>query len=294
MRRTSTVLLVLESGQRVVLRRFSGPRWSTAGPGAAVNEAKVLKILEGSAVPAPRLLAVDAAGERCGTPSVLMEFMPGRRMLLPDMNALVTALARAMAAIHDVTAPAVASLPDETAAILRELDRESAATDEVQHPGLEWQVVSERRPSSSGDGLDATLWQLVGEQWPPLLATSSHLIHNDFSTSNLLFVDGHLTAVLDWEDSARGHLAYDVSFCRMSTALTLGVEVGDLVKAAYEAEVGAPVENLPWWDLVAAARLQPDLGTWTASDNFLGSPDLTIPEVVRRFDLFVQSARAAL
>lgn len=206
----------------------------------------------------------------CGTPSVLMEFMPGRRMLLSDARRLVAALAAAMATIHDVAA--IEELPDETASILRGLDAEATA-------------IHGARPAAS-------LWQVVREQRPPLPAASTHVIHNDFSASNVLFVDGRLTAVLDWEDAARGHAAYDVSFCRLSTALTLDVEAGDLVLAAYEAEVGTRLENLAWWDLVAAARLQPDISTWTASANYLGSAALTVPEVVRRFDRFVQIARA--
>ncbi len=269
---TELVFLATESGRRVVLRRFSGPRWDTAGPGAAANEAAVLTILEGTAVPAPRLLEVDANGERCGAPSVLKEFMPGRRTLLSDARRLAAALAAAMATIHDVAASAIKGLPDETASILRGLGTEAPA-------------IRGARPAAS-------LWQVIREQRPPLPAASTHLIHNDFSASNVLFVDGRLTVVLDWEDAARGHAAYDVSFCRLSTALTLGVEAGDLVLAAYEAEVGTRLENLAWWDLVAAARLQPDISTWTASANYLGSADPTVREVVRRFDLFVQIVRA--
>jgi aminoglycoside phosphotransferase (APT) family kinase protein len=201
-----------------------------------------------------------------------MVFMPGQRTLLSDTRRLAAALATAMAAIHNVTSPAIEGLPDETAAILLESDNEAP-------------IIREARPTAS-------LWQVVRDQRPRHLAASSHLIHNDFSASNVLFVDGRLSAVLDWEDAARGHPAYDVSFCRLSTALTLGVEVGDLVLAAYEAEVGRRLENLDWWDIVAAARLQPDISTWTASANYLGSPDLTIQEVIRRFDRFVQMALA--
>ena len=215
---------------------------------------------------------MDADGERCGTPSALIEFLPGRRTLLSDARRLAVALAAAMATIHDVAAPAIEGLPDETASVLRGLGTEALA-------------IRGARPAAS-------LWQVIREQRPPLPAAWTHLIHNDFSASKVLFVDGHLTAVLDWEDAARGHSAYDVSFCRLSTALTLGLEAGDLVRAAYEAEVGTRLENLARWDLVAAARLQTDISTWTASANYLDSADLTVPEVVRRFDRFVQIARA--
>lgn len=281
---TELVCLILESERRVVLRRFTGPRWETAGPRAAANESLVLTILERTAVPAPRLLAVDATGEGGGAPAVLMEFMPGRRTLRPDVKRLAAALAGAMATIHDVGASAIAELPDETAAILQGLDTEA--------PSAPLDVVPERRPLAPRDEQPASLWRVVHGQRPPLPAASSHLIHNDFSASNVLFLDGRLAAVLDWEDATRGHPAYDVAFCRLSTALTLGLEAGDLVLAAYEAEVGARLEHLAWWDLVAAARLEPDITTWTASANYLGSPALPAPEVVRRFDRFVQIARA--
>lgn len=45
--------LVTEAGERLVIRRFVGPRWQATGAEAAAREARVLTVLEDTAVPAP-------------------------------------------------------------------------------------------------------------------------------------------------------------------------------------------------------------------------------------------------
>lgn len=262
--------LLTEAGERIVLRRFMGPRWQATGAEAAAREARVLTVLEDTAVPAPKLIGVNAEGTYCGVPIVLMEFMPGTRtMLLPDITQLAVELARTLAAIHAVPLPPDIDLPDETTTIL-----EALRTGRKVHRAA---------PTSA-------LWQYVRNHRPAALGTSTVLIHNDFSASNALFSGNRLTAVLDWPEAAVGHAAWDVAFCRLETTLTLGLEVGDLILAAYETETGQSLEHLAWWDLVAACRVQPDLNTWTKSENYLGPAGLTVDVVRQRFDDYVSCA----
>lgn len=267
---TDLAALFTEAGNSVVLRRFMGPRWQATGAEAAAREARVLKVLEDTAVPAPKLIGVDAHGTYCGVPTVLMEFMPGTRtLLLPDITRLAAELARTLAAIHAVSLPFDIDLPDETATILRALQT--------------GRKVHRAAPTS-------TLWQYVRDHRPATLGASAILIHNDFSASNALFSGNRLTAVLDWPEAAVGHAAWDVAFCRLETALTVGLEVGDLVVAAYQAETGQSLAHLAWWDVVAACRVQPDLNTWTRSANYLGPASLTVDVVRQRFGDYVSRA----
>lgn len=81
--------------------------------------------------------------------------------------------------------------------------------------------------------------------------------------------------------------------CRMDAALMLGLEVADLILEAYEAETGAPVADVGWWDLFTASRADTALESWHESYAGLGPRDLTLEVVTERFDAFVTRARAS-
>jgi aminoglycoside phosphotransferase (APT) family kinase protein len=269
---TATHRLLLEGGDSIVMRRFVNRPWVQRDPYLAAREAAVLRHLESTAVPAPPLIGVDPSGERCGAPAVLMGLMPGRRRAPADARSLGQ-LARALAEIHDC--PPVSGLPNATDLLLRAFQE-----------GLPIRPEDEAPPSP-------VLWSLVRERRAAAELGAPALIHNDFSHSNVLFARGRLSAVIDWGEAAAGQAACDVSFCRVNLTLTLGSEPADLLLAAYEAEIGGSVPGRAWWDLVAAARVEPDLGTWAASANYLGPPGLSAIQVRRRFTEFVDAAVAA-
>ena len=85
-----------------VLRRWAGAGWEATD---AEREAAILGLLEGSSMPAPRLVAADLSGEQCLVPSLLMTLLPGRPPS-PSLRlaALLGGLAEVLAAIHAVDA----------------------------------------------------------------------------------------------------------------------------------------------------------------------------------------------
>src|SRR6476661_17195 len=64
--------------RELVLRRYVRADWLAREPDLAEHEARVLDLLGPSPVLAPRLVGVDATGERCDGPAVLMTRLPGR------------------------------------------------------------------------------------------------------------------------------------------------------------------------------------------------------------------------
>jgi hypothetical protein len=120
------------------------------------------------------------------------------------------------------------------------------------------------------------------------------LIHNDFAPHNALFVGDRLSGIVDWTWAAAGDAACDVSYCQVNVALVLGLEAGDLVREAYEAETGARLAAGEWWRLVAAARVESDLDDCTGSANSFGPPELSTETVVERFRHFVGRAVGGL
>lgn len=261
---TGMHLLTTFAGERVVMRRFLNREWLAADPDLARREAGVLRALEATPVPAPPLVGVDPYGERCEAPTVLMGFLPGRRTVIDDLHRYARELAHAMATVHDVPPPPVDGLPDERA----ELER----------------IVNEPTPMRHGGVPTAAFWRRVADGIGSVSWRPNVLIHNDFHPGNVMFSRSRLTAVVDWPLAAAGQPASDVAFCRLDVGLMLGLDVADMVLAAYEAETGAPVPDREWWDLVAASRAETDLALWT--ESYAGLSDVTAAVVQTRFDSF--------
>jgi aminoglycoside phosphotransferase (APT) family kinase protein len=270
---TGIHLLETKRGDKVVMRRFLNPHWLGIDPHLAPREAAVLKALESTSVPAPALVGVDPYGMRCEAPTVLMGFVPGRRVALDDHDRYARELAHAMATIHDVAPPAVDGLPDEVSQI--------------------GTIVHEVSPNRHGSNPSPELWAKVGERLGPVTFGPNTLIHGDFHPGNVLFNRHRLSAVIDWPLAAAGQPSSDVCFCRLDAGLMLGLDVADRILAAYEAETGAPVPNRGWWDLFAASRADGALDSWTESYAGLGPKDLTVETVTERFDAFVAQALAS-
>jgi aminoglycoside phosphotransferase (APT) family kinase protein len=265
---TDLHVLLTAVGDRAVLRRFPSPRWTTEeARGAAVREAWVLAHLQQTPVSAPGLVGVildDSKG-----PSILMEYVRGRRYIGDGLDSWES-IGAVLASIHAVRVPCDHPLPNETNAVVE---------------GLQAGVLHRAEPHSA-------LVEEARSSRPTLdhLRPGS-LIHNDFSLSNIVFTDVELATVVDWTEASIGDPAWDLAFCRANTALSYGLEAADRLRDAYLRHAPAPIQHLPWWDLVATCRLAPDVEGWRDSANFLGSSDLTASDVGARFHEFASRAR---
>lgn len=205
----------------LVLRQYET---ATGSPHIA-HEARVLAALEGAggAIPAPRLVAAAPEGVD-GHPSLLMSRLPGRVFLQPSVpEAWIAQMARAAAAIHDLS---VDGIP----------------------PFRPWFAPDERRvPDTASDrGLWSDAFEIVAQVPPP---GETNFIHGDFQHFNLLWSRERLTGVIDWTFPALGPRAVDVGHCRLNLVVLFGAGRAEQFRLAYEAEVGVPLD--PWWDLAA-------------------------------------------
>jgi aminoglycoside phosphotransferase (APT) family kinase protein len=232
------VLSVSHTGRsyRVVLRSFVHAEWLTREPDLAVREATALRLLEGSPVPAPRLLGVDEDGSSAGVPCVLMTTLPGQVVLTPsEMEPWLERMADALPLIHAIR-PSAGELP--------------------------WTYA----PYNDISQLDVPRWTSRPREWTKMLdiargkppTASEHLIHRDYHPANLLWSRGHISGVVDWVNACRGPAGVDIGHCRRNLALLHGVSVADrflehcLGWADYD----------PYWDLITLTDLLPDAGTY--------------------------------
>ncbi|MFE4520124.1 phosphotransferase family protein [Kitasatospora sp. NPDC056783] len=258
----------------LVLRSFVEPFYRRHAPGLLAREAAVLGLLEGSAVTAARLVAVDAAGTVCEHPSLLMTLLPGGVRVAGDRHAPPRArlLAAQLAAVHALD------------------------VGERERP-REWQAWTAPERVVAPEGTDrAGLWEravaVIGGAVP---AYEPCFLHRDFHPGNVLF-DGEggreaVSGVVDWVETSWGPADLDVAHC--STALALlhgpgaGLAFADHYTAAGGRELATGRAHL-YWRLLDALAFAPDARKVAEPWRELGRTDLTPAVLTGRLEDYLR------
>lgn len=120
------------------------------------------------------------------------------------------------------------------------------------------------------------------------------LRHGDLWPGNILWSDGEVAAVIDWECAARGEPLDEISVCRLDVLWLFGWDaVADFTQAYVKAR---PVDttDLPFWDLRASLRLINAIEICAPAYPKFGRPDVTVGHMKRLHQEFVQQAFEAL
>lgn len=257
---------------RLVLRRFDRDGWFAREPDTPEREARVLELLAGSDVPAPELVAVDAEGNACDAPAVLMSRLPGRVVFAPaDLDPWLRQMAEALPAIHAV---------DSRAARLVQPYAPYYDMTKVEPPP--WST----QPKAWARALD------IVNGPPPEKA--DRFIHRDYHPGNVLWSRGRLTGVVDWINASWGPPGNDVAHCRANLVRLHGVEAADRFLTACRS-LRVVDDGQAYWDLVSVM----DMGSLGERDIFPGWLDAGLrhltPSLIRaRLDEYVVSLVARL
>lgn len=208
-----------------VVKVFDWQTFLDEDPDRAAHEAALLALLEGSGVPAPRLVAVDTDGSECGVPAVLMSRQPGR------------------ANVERRHADQIVDI----AASLHGLDRSVRWDFQRYNEGLETFV-----PEWAGD---PELWKralMTVESKPP--PGKWRLIHRDYNSTNFLTDASIVTGVVDWLSACVGPPAIDAARIRLDLTIEGRFDVASAMEAAFQGRYDI-VD--PFWDLVDGIDLLP-------------------------------------
>lgn len=136
--------------------------------------------------------------------------------------------------------------------------------------------------------VDTTAFDLA---FLPQREAGTALLHGDFWPGNVLWRDGKLVAVVDWEDAKRGSPLADVGISRLDMCMIFGREAMQAFTEAYQAANPLDFSQLAYWDLRAAERAAPHLAEWAAVYPELGRPDITPQTMQAAHAWFVNSLR---
>jgi aminoglycoside phosphotransferase (APT) family kinase protein len=226
--RTDTISAVrLAVGGPLILRYMPAEQWGRIGPQHVAAEALGCRLMAGSGLPVPELIASDALGTVAGAPANLTTWLPGSVRLDATGPSAVDELARAAAVIHAVAVPA-GELPQDYE-FWAPADPEVPFWTEVPH-----------------------LWRQAIEifgQTPP--STPPGLVHRDFHPGNILWTGDRIAGVIDWAETSWGPPDLDVAHAMTNFAMLHDLDSAHAFAAAYRRHGGVvdedPDASRFWW-----------------------------------------------
>lgn len=224
----------------------------TQHPNVAADEFKLLQLLHAEGLATPRPYLIDQSGEIFSTPYIVIEYVEGETVFAPaNMADLLSQLAVHLSRIHSLDGSKLdlSFLPSQTHRCARMLRERPAALD------------------TSGD--EAHIRDALEAVWPPPQRNRSALLHGDYWPGNILWRDGQLAAIIDWEDAAVGDPLADVGNSRLEILWAFGVEAMQRFTQEYQALTDLDVTHLPYWDLCAALRPIAKIGEWATDEASL-------------------------
>ncbi len=218
-------------------------------PQIAADEFRLLQVLHSAGLVAPQPYYLDQSGEIFATPYAVIEHIEGETDFSPaNLPDFILQFATHLSRIHriDGSKPDVSFLPLIAQRYTEKLSARPANADETSDEG------------HMRDALEAA--------WPLHQRNTPVLLHGDFWPGNILWKDGQLVGIIDWEDAALGDPLADVANSRLELLWAFGIDAMRSFTQQYQAMTTIDFTDLPYWDLCAALRSASQFAGWAADD----------------------------
>ncbi len=118
--------------------------------------------------------------------------------------------------------------------------------------------------------------------------------HSDLWPGNVLWQDGEVSGIVDWEEASIGEPLFDISITRLDLLWVAGWEAVDAFTSHYSSLRKIDMSALPRFDLVASLRLAGGMDTIASAYPPLGRPDITADKLIADLGEFVDRALASV
>ncbi len=245
------------AAQRRLILLTHSQRDRERNPQIARDEFHLLEILKEAGLPVPDALHLNETHQ---PPFLITSFAEGSsdfgdKPILAHCHALADILR----SIHatDLGKFDLSFLPDFTNAIAEQQDARSPGQRQIQ--------------------------AAMRRALPRVEFNGQVLLHGDFWPGNLLWGDGALAAIFDWEDAMLGDPLADLGKSRLEILWALGFDAMNAYTARYlQLNRKLNADALPFWDLWGASRL-------SHFASFVPEPN-QFPRMKSQYDAFVSTA----
>jgi aminoglycoside phosphotransferase (APT) family kinase protein len=209
-------------------------------PHIARDEFKLLQIAQSHGLAAPKAFYVDESCDLFPSPYLVIGYVDGDTDFAPaDLTEYLAQIAQELAKIHRV--------------------QDSPNLDFLPRQGKGFG----ERPASLDESLgERRIRDALEFAWPLPQVNESVLLHGDYWPGNILWKDGKLAAVIDWEDARVGDPLADLGNCRLELLWAFGDDVMNDFTRRYQSLTSVEIADLPYWDLSAALRPCSKIGDW--------------------------------
>jgi aminoglycoside phosphotransferase (APT) family kinase protein len=218
-------------------------------PNIAADEFELLQLLQSVGVAAPMPYHLDQSGEIFSTPYLVIAYIEGKTEFAPsDVPDFILQLSTQLSRIHavDYSYLDVSFLPQQEQRYAEKL---------------------KKRPTNIDESVDeGHIRDVLESVWPLPQRNPSVLLHGDFWPGNIIWKDGQLAAVIDWEDAALGDPLADVANSRREMLWAFGIDAMRSFTHQYQALTTIDFTHLPYWDLCAALRNASQIAEWATDD----------------------------
>jgi aminoglycoside phosphotransferase (APT) family kinase protein len=227
-----------DGGRCLLVLRQYGPAMVQAEPQIAHHEYELLNLLSAAGVPVPRPYLVDESSAIVPGSCILMEYIDGERVHQPDdLGSFLRQLAAALAAVHacGITQSEVPFLADISDYAAAEFDEDLRIREDIVP--------------------ETAIREALQANWPPPQVNHPVVLHNDYWPGNVLWRDGRIVAVIDWEEAAFGDPMADLANIRLEIVWHFGTAAMNMLTDEYlvrQPSVGTG--TMPAWDLRTALR----------------------------------------
>ena len=237
-------------------------------PNIAKDEFRLLKLLQSRGIAAPTPHYLDTTGEIFSTPYIVIEYIEGETEFSPsNLDDYIHQFATHLVKIHRI---------------------ECSSVDLVFLPKQVISFPDEVIERSTNDDLSLTVGQIretvsIGSS---LQLNETVLLHGDYWPGNILWKNGQLVAVIDWEDAKIGDPLADVANSRLEILWAFGIRAMHTFTHLYKSMMNINFSNLPYWDLWTVSKSAFQISNW-------GLDKSTETEMRQGLKLFAQQAYGA-